>query len=68
MVKGPGYPEWQYRALAIDVQGKRCPLFGGMVSPTTHCLTGQPRLYLENADASHEKKNPGFKLLGVQWR
>lgn len=22
LVKGPGHPEWQYRTLAIEVQGK----------------------------------------------
>lgn len=29
---------------------------------------GHPRLYIENADATQEKKKLGFKLLGVQWR
>ncbi len=68
MVRGPGYPEWQYRILAIDVQGRECQIFVGTVAPTAYCFTGQPRLYLEDAGASHEKKKPGFKLLGVQWR
>ena len=49
MVKGPGFPDWQYRLLALDVKG-------------------QPRYYLERAGASQEKKKPGFRMLGVQWR
>ena len=31
-------------------------------------VPGHPRLYLENADGSGEKKKPGFRMLGVQWR
>lgn len=31
-------------------------------------VPGHPRLYLENAEASKEKKPAGFKMLGVQWR
>lgn len=49
MVRGPGYPDWDYRVFAIDVPG-------------------QPRLYLEGGDATAQKKKPGFRMLGVQWR
>ena len=31
-------------------------------------VQGQPRLYLEDASAPQQKKKPGFRLLGVQWR
>lgn len=68
MVKGPGYPEWQYRTLAIDVQGMSPRLSSKRSRLRAHYLEGQPRLYLENADAFQEKKRPGFKMLGIQWR
>ena len=31
-------------------------------------VPGYPRLYLENAEDTQEKKKPGFRMLGVQWR
>ncbi|KAL8678899.1 MAG: hypothetical protein Q9186_004793 [Xanthomendoza sp. 1 TL-2023] len=47
--KGPGQSEWQYRYLAVDVNG-------------------QPRIYLENSDATPRKQNSSFNFLGMQWR
>ncbi len=68
MVRSLDHPEWQYKTLAIDVQGRECQQLKDTISPMAHCTTGHPRLYLENADASQGKEKPGFKLLGVQWR
>lgn len=31
-------------------------------------VPGHPRLYLENAEGTREKKKAGFRMLGVQWR
>ena len=31
-------------------------------------VPGHSRLYLENATDTGEKKRPGFRMLGVQWR
>ena len=31
-------------------------------------VPGQPRLYLENIDNALDKKKPGFRMLGIQWR
>ena len=31
-------------------------------------VPGQPRLYLENAEDGVDKKKPGFRMLGIQWR
>lgn len=31
-------------------------------------VPGHPRLYLEKEGGSQEKKKPGFRMLGVEWR
>ena len=67
MVKGPGYPDWDYRLFALDVPGmSTTSRFHESV--VTRYRPGQPRLYLEGGDAATKKKKPGFKMLGVQVR
>ena len=66
MVKGPEDSDWQYRLLALDVQGMWECLMLAIVK--AYSDIGHARLYLEKAESGQQSKKAGFRMLGVQWR
>lgn len=65
MVKTQGQTVFEYKYLALDVQGGFMLPFN---SPNAYCREGYPRIYIENTDISKDSKKPSFKMFGVDWR
>lgn len=65
MIKMQGQTNFEYKYLALDVQGDLMLQF---IPPNAYCRKGYPRIYIENTDVSKDLKRPSFKLFGVDWR
>lgn len=65
MTKTQGQTDFEYKYLALDVQGSLIPPF---IPPNAHCREGYPRIYVENSDTSKDLQKPSFKMFGVDWR